>query len=84
MTYNFNHLPEGLHTIRALADGELIGSETNFTVVHITEFAANDRIRFVEDLPVAECRVDDFPIPGGATYLKWEESTQNFVIEDAG
>ena len=84
MTYNFNHLPEGPHTIRALADDELIGSERAFTVVHITEFADNDELRFETGLRAAECRVEDFPVTGEDTFLLWEQSTQNFVIEDQG
>ena len=85
MTYNFNHLPEGEYTIRAFADGdELIGEPRTFEVVHLTNFAATDRNRFLEDLPAAECRVDNFPAAGERTFLKWEQSIQNFVIEDAG
>ena len=84
MTYNFNHLREGEYTIRAYADGEEIGTEQTFEVVHLTEFAANDDDRFLRDLRAAECRVDDFPATGEDTFLLWEQSTQNFVIEDAG
>ena len=84
MTYNFNHLPEGVHTIRAYADDELIGAQQTFEVVHLRPFAANDDNRFLIGLPVAECRVENFPAAGEDTFLLWEESTQNFVIEDAG
>ena len=84
MTYNFNHLPEGVHTIRAYADDELVGQEQTFEVVHLRPFAANDDNRFLTGLPDGECRVDDFPAAGEDTFLKWEQSTQNFVIEDAG
>ena len=85
MTYNFNHLPEGDYTIRAYADDdEQIGREQTFEVVHLTTFSANDSDRFLRDLRAAECRVDDFPEAGVDTFLKWEQSIQNFVIEDAG
>lgn len=84
MTYNFNHLPEGPHTIRALADDDLIGSEHTFEVVHIMEFEPDDADRFPTGLRAAECRVEDFPATGVDTYLLWEQSTQNFVIDDAG
>ena len=85
MTYNFNHLPEGDYTIRAYADDdEQIGREQTFEVVHLTTFSANDNDRFLRNLPAAECRVDDFPEAGVDTFLKWEQSIQNFVIEDAG
>ncbi len=84
MTYNFNHLPEGAYTIRAYADDVQIGQEQAFEVVHLTTFAATNTDRFLRDLPPAECRVNDFPAPGEDTFLLWEQSTQNFVIEDAG
>ncbi len=88
MTYNFNHLREGDYTIQAYADGEEIGAERSFEVVHLEEFATNDTDRFlrldedVQDRGV--CIVSDFPATGERTWLRWEESTQNFVIEDAG
>ena len=84
MTYNFNHLAEGTYTIRAYADETQFGEEQTFRVVHISAFADTDPNRFLEDLPAAECRVSDFPVTGEDTFLKWEESTQNFVIQDAG
>ena len=83
MTYNFNHLPEGEYTIQAFADDEEIGEPRTFEVVHLTNFAAGDDDRFLRGLK-DECRVDDFPVVGEKTFLKWEESIQNFVIEDAG
>lgn len=87
MTFNFNHLPEGEHTIRAYADDELI-DEATFEVVHLTAFEATDRDRFLrlpdEVQERGECIVRDFPAVGEDTFLLWEESQQNFVIEDAG
>ena len=84
MTYNFNHLSEGEYTMTAFADEEPVGDPRTFEVVHLTTFAANDTNRFLTDLPAAECRVNDFPAAGEDTFLLWEQSTQNFVIEDAG
>ena len=84
MTYNFNHLSPGEYTIRAEADGERFGLEETFNVVHLTEFARTDDDRFLRDLPAGTCDVEDFPYDGDATRLRWEQSTQNFVIEDAG
>ena len=63
---------------------ELIGEDRTFEVVHLTGFARTDRDRFLRDLPVGTCDVEDFPEDGDATRLRWEESLQNFVIEDAG
>ncbi len=90
MTYNFNHLPEGEYTIRAYADGtdNQIGMDETFEVVHLTGFEATDRDRFLrlpEDVQArGVCTVNDFPVAGEDTFLKWEQSTQNFVIEDRG
>ena len=84
MTYNFNHLHEGEYTIRAYADDEQIGEERTFRVVHLTEFEDDDTDRFLRDLSAAECRISDFPAVGGDTWLLWEHSIQNFVIQDAG
>ncbi len=81
MTYNFNHLPEGTYTMRALADNELIGSPQSFMVVHLTEFAANDNDRFLRDL-AGQCTVEDFPEIGQETDLEWEQNIQNFVIHE--
>ena len=80
MTYNFNHLPEGTYTMRALADNEMIGSQS-FMVVHLTEFAADDNDRFLRDLS-GMCTVADFPEIGQETDLEWEQSIQNFVIHE--
>ena len=87
MTYNFNHLDEGTYTITAYADDRQIGESRTFEVVHISAFADTDTGRFIRDLPdgiTGECIVPDFPKAGERTWLLWEESTQNFVIEDQG
>ena len=89
MTYNFNHLAEGTYTLTAYADGDTqIGEPRTFEVVHLEEFSPSDTNRFlqladdVQDRGV--CRVTDFPVTGEDTFLRWEQSTQNFVIEDQG
>ena len=86
--YNYNHLAEGEYTAEAYADGRRIGEERMFEVVHLTEFASNDQDKFLRlDDEVQErgtCDIEDFPEAGDATRLRWEESLQNFVIEDAG
>ena len=98
MTYNFNHLPAGEYTMTAYADDdEQIGAPQIFEVVHLVDFQrdnlepfetdADDRfLRNLEDLERERrtCIVEDFPTPGQGVWLKWEQSTQNFVIEDAG
>ena len=89
MTYNFNHLAEGTYTITAYADGDTqIGEPRTFEVVHLEEFAPSDTNRFLQLADDVQergvCRVTDFPVTGEDTFLRWEQSTQNFVIEDAG
>ena len=81
MTYNFNRLAEGRYTIRAMADGRQIGSAATFEVVHLSEFAATDDNRFLQDLE-GECSASDFPADGQTTMLEWEQGLQNFVITD--
>ena len=88
MTYNFNHLPEGDYTITAYADGDTqIGETQTFEVVHIVRsFPDSNNFLTLDDEVQArgECIVPDFPVTGERTWLRWEQSIQNFVIEDQG
>ena len=71
LLFNWNLLDDGVHTVRALADGEEFGRAT-FTVTTLgAEF-----LRGVE----GEAVVTDFPSPGETVRLRWQESNQNFVI----
>ena len=70
---NWNELGAGEHTIRALADGV----EFARTTVRVTTLGA----AFLEDVQRTVI-VPDFPHPGDATTLQWEESRQNFLITD--
>ena len=71
LLFNWNRLEDGVHTVRALADGEEFGRAT-FTVTTLgTEF-----LRGIE----GETVVPDFPSPGEAVRLRWQGSNQNFVI----
>ncbi len=81
LTYNFNHLDEGSYTIAAYADDTMIGLPQTFMVVHLVDFADADEDRFVDGL-AGECAVQDFPAASDVTTLAWEQSIQNFVIED--
>ena len=60
-----------MHTVRALADGEEFGRAT-FTVTTLG----------VELLQGAhgETLVADFPSPGEAVRLVWQQANQNFVL----
>ena len=72
LLFNWNLLGNGVHTVRALADGVEFGSAT----VTITSFG-------VEVLMGANgrFRARDWPEPGTNTILRWDEDLQNFVIE---
>ena len=69
--YNWNRLGEGIHTAVAYADGVEFDRST-FTV---TTFG-------VEMLTgvTGHAAIPDFPNVGTATYFRWDEAVQNFVI----
>ena len=71
LLFNWNLLGDGVHTVRALADGEEFGRAT-FTVTTLG----------VELLQGAhgETLVADFPSPGEAVRLVWQQANQNFVL----
>ena len=77
---NWNLLGDGMHTVRALADGE------EFATVTVTVSTLGSE--FVIGLPGGEFvtglggafPLADFPSAGQATTVEWEESLQNFVI----
>lgn len=75
ITYNFNRLDDGTYTIRALADGQVLGQAHTFDVVRISD----------QEFPTTftgECVVPNFPATGQTVTLEWETSTQNFQITD--
>ena len=71
LLFNWNLFGDGEHTVRALADGEEFGRAT-FTVTTLG----------VELLQGAqgETLVADFPAPGEAVRLVWQQANQNFVL----
>ena len=71
LLFNWNLLGDGVHTVRALADGAEFGRAT-FTVTTLgVEFLQGVR---------GETVVADFPAPGEAVRLIWQPATQNFVL----
>ncbi len=71
LLFNWNLLGDGVHMVRALADGVELGRAT-FTVTTLgVEF-----LRGVQ----GETVVRDFPRVGEAVRLIWQEAWQNFVI----
>lgn len=69
---NWNLLGDGEHIVRALADGVEFGSAT-FTVTTLgTEFLSGVS---------GSCTITSFPQSGVNVVVRWQESSQNFVIE---
>ena len=72
LTYNWNLLGDGEHTVRALADGVEFATVT----VTVTTLGA----AFLKD-KYERVLVQDFPESGTAVVLTWQEAQQNFVIQ---
>ena len=71
LLFNWNLLGDGVHTVRALADGDEFGRAT-FTVTTLG-------VEFLQGTH-GEAVVADFPSAGETVRLVWQESSQNFVI----
>lgn len=72
---NWNLLPDGPHTVRALKD-DVEFARVNFTVVTL---GLGDFPRGLSGAFVLQ----NFPQPGSNTRIQWQESLQNFVITNA-
>jgi hypothetical protein len=70
---NWNRLGDGLHSVRALADGVEFGSAT-FTV---TTMLGEEFLRGA----AGSYRLSGFPYPYTDVLIRWDEPLQNFVIE---
>ena len=71
LLYNWNKLGDGIHTVRALADGVEFASATVAVTTFGEEFLRGASGTFT---------VSDFPQPGISVDLLWQESQQNFTI----
>ncbi len=69
---NWNNLGAGTHTVRALIDGVEFAN----TTVRVTTFG----VEFLRGVYGTRYTFLNFPHPGDATTLRWEEALQNFVI----
>ena len=69
--FNWNRLGDGEHTVIALVDGVELGR----AVVTVTTLG-QEFLRGAE----GECVVEDFPSPGEAVTLEWQQNQQSFVI----
>ena len=71
LLFNWNLLGDGVHTVRALADGDEFGRAT-FTVTTLG-------VEFLQGRQ-GETVVEDFPSPGEEVRLLWQQANQNFVL----
>ncbi|HRC73232.1 MAG TPA: fibronectin type III domain-containing protein [Candidatus Competibacter sp.] len=72
LAFNWNSLGDGVHTLRALADGVEFAN-ISFSVATLGR-------EFLTGLPPYQHTVVDFPSTGRNTVLRWSEPHQNFVI----
>ncbi len=71
LLFNWNLLGDGEHTVRAVADGEEFGRATFMVTTLGVEFLQGTH---------GETVVKDFPSPGEAVRLVWQQAQQNFVL----
>ena len=71
LLYNWNNLGDGIHTVRALADGVEFASATVAVTTFGEEFLRGASGTFT---------LSDFPQPGINVDLLWQQSQQNFAI----
>jgi hypothetical protein len=71
LTWNWNRSGDGIHRVRAYADGVLFGD----VMLNVATFGQE----FLRDKS-GECTVNNFPDPGQSAGLVWQQSIQNFVV----
>ena len=71
LLFNWNLLDDGVHTLRALADGVEFGTVTFRVATFGEEFLQGASGQFA---------VNGFPQSGDSIELEWQQSLQNFVI----
>jgi hypothetical protein len=76
LQFNWNDLGEGVHTVRALADGE------EFARAAVT-VGTLGRL-FFRGAPPNDFPIANFPANGQTTRLRWLESRQQFVLSNGG
>ena len=74
LTYNYNVLPVGGHTLRAYADGQLFAQASFQTIGFGVEWLSNAH---------GGCALYEFPSPGRMASAMWVESLQNFTLSYA-
>lgn len=73
ITFNWNLIGDGPHTIRAFADGVQF-ADLDFNVTTLG-------VNFLTGVSAAY-RLDGFPTVGHETIISWSEAHQNFIITD--
>jgi hypothetical protein len=76
LQFNWNDLGEGVHTVRALADGE------EFARAAVTVGTLGRP--FFLGAPQSDFPIANFPANGQTTRLRWLESRQQFVLSNGG
>ena len=71
LTYNWNLLGDGVHRVRALADGVEFAQVTVTVTTLGTPFVRG---------AMREVSVPDFPEAGTDVVLRWQQAQQNFVV----
>ena len=71
LLWNWNILGDGVHTVRALVDGEELGHATVTVTTLGEEFARGLR---------GTATLADFPTEDQAVTVEWQEAQQNFVV----
>lgn len=74
LLYNFNNLTEGNHVVSAYANGQLIGSNTIYSVRSGGEPWLSGVSKQITTL--------DFPVVGDQATLEWSQPLQNFVVTE--
>ena len=71
---NWNNLGDGVHTVRLLVDGQLLGNPAE---VKVTTFGQP----FIRGLE-GTYTLPNFPYAGNETWIGWDQNSQNFTILD--
>ncbi|PIE83616.1 MAG: hypothetical protein CSA09_01895 [Candidatus Contendobacter odensis] len=71
LTFNWNQIGDGVHNIKAYADGVQF-ADTHFTVTTLGE-------NFIHGLK-GQFKLKDFPAAGSSPSVRWSEPHQNFVF----
>jgi hypothetical protein len=72
LTFNWNDLGDGPHTLRALADGVEFAN----VAFQVTTLGTD----YLRGAPTRDYVLPDFPRPGDRVTVRWAEVHQNFVI----